>query len=180
MNLSQAVAVVTGAGSGIGRELALKLAKNGSRLAINDSNGDSLAETQSRVEKMGGTVIGQVFDVGNRQEMDAFASRVEEHYGQADIVVNNAGVALGIMKVEEVSREDFEWIINVNMWGVINGTMAFLPMLRKRPEASLVNVSSSFGMLGVPLQAPYCASKFGSSDETVGNLQVTCDPSCQT
>ncbi|MCH2210245.1 MAG: SDR family NAD(P)-dependent oxidoreductase [Fuerstiella sp.] len=160
MDLTQSVAVITGAGSGIGRKLALQLGRKGVRLALNDSNENSLAETQTAVEEFGGKVTGQAFDVSDRGKMTDFATHVRDHYGQTDIVVNNAGVALGIMKIEEVSQEDFEWIINVNMWGVINGTLAFLPMLRERPEANLVNVSSSFGLLGVPLQAPYCASKF--------------------
>ncbi len=160
MDLSKAVAVVTGAGSGIGRELALQLARSGARLAVNDSNEESLAETHRLVEQTGGELIGEAFDVSDRRKMEAFAARVQDHYGQTDIVINNAGVSVGLMRVQEIPRDDFEWVVDVNMWGVINGTMAFLPMLRDRPEASLVNVSSSFGLLGVPLQAPYCAAKF--------------------
>lgn len=160
MELSQAVAVVTGAGSGIGRELALQLSRRGARLALNDASEESLDETCRLIESEDGTVIRDVFDVSSREAMQAFAARVEEHYGRTDVVINNAGVSLGVMKADEIPREDFEWVININLWGVINGTMAFLPMLRARPEASLVNVSSSFGFLGVPLQAPYCASKF--------------------
>jgi butyryl-CoA dehydrogenase len=160
MDFSQSVAVVTGAGSGIGKELALQLSKAGARLAINDANADSLAETVRLVEEQGGTVFSQVFDVGSREQMYAFAERVEEHYGQVDIMINNAGVALGMIYLQDVSSEDFEWIVNVNLWGVVHGTMAFLPLLRKRPAASLVNLSSSFGMLAVPGQAPYCTTKF--------------------
>ena len=92
--------------------------------------------------------------------MQSFAARVQNRYGQTDILINNAGVALGAMSLDEISYDDFRWVIDVNMWGVIHGAVAFLPMLRERPEASLVNVSSSFGLLAVPLQAPYCASKF--------------------
>jgi len=160
MDLSQSVAVVTGAGSGIGRELALQLSRAGTQLAINDFNADSLAETVRLVEELGGTVLSRAFDVGCRDQMYAFAESVEERYGQVDIMINNAGVALGMINLEDVSSEDFEWIVNVNLWGVVHGTMAFLPTLRKRPEASLVNVSSSFGLLAVPGQAPYCATKF--------------------
>ncbi len=160
MDPAQTVAVVTGAGSGIGRELALQLGRQGARLAVNDANPETLDETCHLVEQSGSAVIGEAFDVSSRDAMDAFAERVQSHYGQTDIVINNAGVSLGVMGVEEIPREDFEWVVNINLWGVINGTMAFLPMLRARPEASLVNVSSSFGFMGVPLQAPYCASKF--------------------
>lgn len=160
MDLSKSVAVITGAGSGIGRELALRLADQGTRLALNDANSESLAETQRMAEQRGSAVITQTFDVSCFAQMEAFAAQVRDTWGQTDIVINNAGVSLGVMKVDEIRREDFEWVMNINIWGVINGTMAFLPMLRERPEASLVNVSSSFGLLGVPLQAPYCASKF--------------------
>jgi short-subunit dehydrogenase len=92
--------------------------------------------------------------------MQTFAEGVREQYGQVDIMINNAGVALGMMNLEDVSYDDFRWIFEVNLWGVIHGTMAFLPMLRERPEANLVNVSSTFGLLAVPGQAPYCATKF--------------------
>jgi len=160
MDLARSVAVVTGAGSGIGKELALQLSRAGARLAINDWDADSLRETVRCVEQQGGTVLAQEFDVGCRDQMYSFAERVERRYGQADIMINNAGVALGMINLEEISSEDFEWIVNVNLWGVVHGTMAFLPMLRRRPEASLVNVSSTFGLLAVPGQAPYCATKF--------------------
>lgn len=160
MNVSDAVAVVTGAGSGIGKELALLLARKGALLALNDFNAEMLAETQREIEAAGGQVMGEAFDVGCRESMQGFAQRVEDHYGRVDIVVNNAGVALGPMNLEDVSDSDFEWIVKVNMWGVINGTTAFLPLLRQRPQASLVNVSSAFGLLAVPQQVPYCVTKF--------------------
>ena len=160
IDLSQAVAVITGAGSGIGRQLAVHLSRAGTRLALNDSNADSLDETKRAVEDLGGTALVRAFDVASWQEMCDFAQAVASEYGQVDIVVNNAGVALGPMKLQDVSHADFQWIVNVNMWGVVNGTMAFLAMLRERPAASLVNVSSCYGLLAVPLQAPYCATKF--------------------
>lgn len=160
MDLSGAVAVVTGAGSGIGRELALQLSRQGTHLAVNDANDDTLQETCRLVEEAGGTVVGRAFDVSDNNAMLAFAEQVQQEYGRVDIVINNAGVSLGVMGADEIPREDFEWVVNINLWGVINGSMAFLPMLRSRPIASLVNVSSSFGLMGVPLQAPYCASKF--------------------
>lgn len=160
MDLSQAVAVITGAGSGIGRELAVQLSRQGTRLALNDFNAESLAETCRLVESEGGAAISDAFDVADNEAMQAFAALVANHYGRADIVINNAGVSLGVMKADQIPREDFEWVVNINLWGVINGTMAFLPLLKASQEASLVNVSSSFGLLGVPLQAPYCAAKF--------------------
>lgn len=160
MDVSGATAVVTGAGSGIGRELALEFARRGANVAINDVNPEALGETHEAVERLGGTAFSEAFDVGSREQMEAFAAGVHEHFGRVDIVVNNAGVALGRINAEEVSYTDFEWIVKINLWGVIYGSMAFLPMLRERPEASLVNVSSCFGLLAVPGQAPYCATKF--------------------
>ncbi len=160
MDLSQTVAVVTGAGSGIGKELALQLSRAGAKLAINDWNADALSPTVEEIQNQGGEVLSKAFDVAKREQMFEFAQQVEERFGQVDIVINNAGVALGMIYLKDVSPEDFEWIVNVNMWGVINGTMAFLPMLRSRPEANLFNVSSTVGLLAVPGQAPYWTSKF--------------------
>lgn len=160
MDLSQAVAVVTGAGSGIGRELALQLARAGARLALNDNDAASLVETRRHVEELGGCVLARAFDVGSWEAMQDFAEAVRARYGQADLVINNAGVALGPIDVQDVSHADFQWIVNVNMWGVIHGSIAFLPMLLERPQAGLVNVSSAYGLLAVPGQAPYCATKF--------------------
>lgn len=160
MDIAGATAVVTGAGSGIGRELALEFARRGANVAINDVNPEALRETSESVERLGGTTFSEAFDVGSREQMEAFAANVREQFGRVDIVVNNAGVALGRINAEEVTYTDFEWIVKINMWGVIYGSMAFLPMLRERPEASLVNVSSCFGLLAVPGQAPYCATKF--------------------
>lgn len=160
MDFSQSVVVVTGAGSGIGRQVALQFAQAGARLAINDFDAERLEETARAIELQKGDVYHRAFDVSHREEMCAFATEVEERFGRVDIVINNAGVSLGQMDFEEIPYEDFQWIIDVNLWGVIHGTMAFLPMLRNRPEAKLVNVCSSFGMLAVPGQAAYCASKF--------------------
>ena len=154
------VAVITGAGSGIGRALALQLAEQGALLAINDRSSEALAETRREIEDRGGTVLCHAFDVGSWTEMQAFADAVHTHYGRVDAVINNAGVALGQMNVEDVSIENFEWIVKVNMWGVFYGSMAFLPLLRHRPKAHLVNVCSVFGFLAIPGQAPYCATKF--------------------
>lgn len=160
MDLSQAVAVITGAGSGIGKELALQLAQAGARVAINDRDPETLQATLQEIAKLGGTAWGQAFDVGSWESMQAFAKGVREQFGQVDVMINNAGVALGMMNLDEVPYDDFRWIVDINMWGVVHGTMAFLPMLKERPEAHLVNVASTYGLLAVPKQAPYCATKF--------------------
>mgnify|MGYP005990786377 CR=1 FL=1 len=153
------VAVITGAGSGIGRALAMALAKQGCKLALNDWNGDSLAET---VQMLGDQteVQSATFDVGDRESVYGFAQNVKDHFGRVDIVVNNAGFTLEQKRIEDIDIEDYERIMRVNMWGVIYGTKAFLPFLQEQPEASLVNISSIFGIVGQPLQGPYVASKF--------------------
>lgn len=157
---SESVAVITGAGSGIGQALAWELSQAGVRLAINDHNAERLEETSRQIRSQGGTVYPQAFDVSNRADMLTFADNVKDRFGRVDLMINNAGVALGQIKFEDISHADFEWILNINFWGVIHGTTAFLPLLRNQTRAKLVNVCSSFGLLAVPEQAPYCASKF--------------------
>jgi NAD(P)-dependent dehydrogenase (short-subunit alcohol dehydrogenase family) len=160
MSSAQSVAVVTGSGSGIGRALAVRLAAKGLRLALNDANPSALDETLRLVETEGGLAFGHAFDVSDREQVFGFAQQVRDRYGRADIVVNNAGVSLGPLLTEEISDKDFKWMIDVNLWGVIHGTRAFLPLLRESPRANLVNVSSSFGLIAIPLQSPYCTAKF--------------------
>lgn len=154
------VAVITGAGSGMGRELALQLAQAGAAVAINDYNASTLEETGDMITSAGGTAVGYPFDVSNREAMETFADAVSAQFGQVDIVINNAGVSLVGTTIANISYADFEWIMGINMWGVIYGSKAFLPHLLKRPEAALVNISSVFGLFGVPTQAPYCTAKY--------------------
>ncbi len=153
-----AVAVVTGAGSGIGRALARELAGRGSDLALADVDEAGLAETAASI---GGAVrvTTRKVDVASLADMTAFRDAVAADYGRASIVVNNAGVAL-YGRIEEVSLADLEWIMNINFWGSVYGSTLFLPMLRAEPEANLVNVSSIFGAIAPPLQTGYCAAKF--------------------
>jgi len=152
--------VITGAGSGIGKYLAMLLAEQGCNLALNDYDAESLAETEELAVEFGAKVFTKAFDVGNRDANFEFADQAKATLGPADVVINNAGVSLGKMAIEEVSYEDFQWIVNINMWGVIHGSTAFLSQLREQPQANLVNICSSFGMMGVPYQAPYSATKF--------------------
>lgn len=159
--LNGKVAVVTGAGSGIGRSLALQLAAQGVSLALNDWNEVNLQQTLDEVQQAGANAWGKAFDVSRREEVYRFAEAVQAHFGQVDIVVNNAGITQEQQMIERIEDyEAFEKIININMWGVIYGSKAFLPYLRQRPEAALVNVSSIFGVIGYPNQGPYVASKF--------------------
>lgn len=158
-NLEGKVAVVTGAASGIGRETALALAQKGCRVAVCDLNEDGLAETKRLLEAETSDVTTHRVDVSKRSEMEAFAEAVLDAHGPASIVVNNAGVTI-IASFEEHSIEDIEWILGINLWGVIYGCKFFLPQLKRAGEGHIVNVSSIFGVIAPPDQTSYCMSKF--------------------
>ena len=153
------VAVITGAGSGIGRALARDLAAAGARLALSDVNQVGLQETADSLGLGSDRLITEAFDVADRDAFYAFAERVTGHFGAAHLVFNNAGVALGAT-VEDMSYEDFEWLMGINFWGVVHGTKAFLPHLKAAGDGHIVNVSSVFGLIGVPTQSAYNAAKF--------------------
>ena len=153
------VAVVTGAGSGIGRALAHQLAEAGARLALSDINEAGLRDTARELGLGEDRLITEVFDVADRDAVYGFADRVAGHFGAVHLVINNAGVALGAT-VEDMSYDDFEWLMGINFWGVVYGTKAFLPHLKRAGEGHIVNVSSVFGLIGVPTQYAYNAAKF--------------------
>lgn len=155
-------AVVTGAASGIGRALAAILAQRGCALALADVDAAGLEETATRARVIGIRVSCHVVDVADWDRMVAFADDVQREFGGADLLVNNAGVSV-TGTLEEQSIEDLRWIVGVNFWGVVHGCKAFLPLLRQRPEAHIVNVSSLFGIIGLPTQSSYCATKFAVS-----------------
>jgi NAD(P)-dependent dehydrogenase (short-subunit alcohol dehydrogenase family) len=157
--LATKTVVITGAASGIGRALALECATRGSRLAISDVDESGLAETAHAARSHGAEVDTTRLDVADRAAIYAWAAHVRERLGGADVLVNNAGVSLS-HAIERMSDEDFEWLFNINFWGVVNGCKAFLPQLRERPEAHIVNLSSVFGIIAVPTQAAYNAAKF--------------------
>lgn len=160
LKINNKVAVITGAGSGIGKQLALQLADAGATVVISDYNAQTLAETYALIVQNGGHAHQYVVNVSDRAEVYAFANNVLNGLQQVDIVINNAGIALGRVSVADVSYNDFEAVMNVNFWGMVYGTKAFLPALAERPEASLVNVSSLFGITGIAYQSAYCTSKF--------------------
>ncbi|HYI62351.1 MAG TPA: SDR family oxidoreductase [Acidimicrobiales bacterium] len=153
------VAAVTGAASGIGRALALDLARRGAHLALSDVDEAGLAETADRAQARGVTVTTAAVDVADRDAVHAWADDVVEGHGRVNLVVNNAGVALGAT-VEAMPYEDIEWLMGVNFWGVVHGTKAFLPHLKASGEGHVVNVSSVFGLIGIPSQSAYNAAKF--------------------
>jgi NAD(P)-dependent dehydrogenase (short-subunit alcohol dehydrogenase family) len=157
--LSGKVAVVTGAASGIGRALALELARAGCELALSDVNEAGLAESRERAEAAGAKVTSARVDVADRHAVHAWADQVVADHGGANLVVNNAGVALGAL-VEHMTYEDLEWLMGINFWGVVHGTKAFLPHLKRTRDGHIVNVSSVFGIIGVATQSAYNAAKF--------------------
>jgi len=157
-NLKNKVAAITGAGSGIGRMLALGLAAESCHLAISDVNAAGLKETEKLIGKVV-KVSTHIVDVSRQDQVIRFAKEAVERHGGIDIIINNAGVALGDF-LETVPIEDFEWLMGINFWGVVYGTMAFLPYLRKRPEGHIVNISSINGIVSNPNNGPYSASKY--------------------
>lgn len=157
--LQDQVVVVTGAGSGIGRALALQLAAQGARLALCDVNSEQLQKTVDIAGAHGVKVYSASVDVSNRDAVQTFADNVERALGKASVIINNAGVALA-QTVEHMNRRDFEWVLNINFYGVVNGCEAFLPHLKSQKDAHIVNISSIFGIIGVPSQSAYNASKF--------------------
>ena len=158
-SLKDRVAVVTGAGSGIGRALAIELSAAGCKLAISDINEAAVKQVAAQLKEMGRPVIADRLDVADRDAFYAYADKVQAHYGQVNLIINNAGVALG-STVEETSYEDFEWLMGINFWGVVYGTKAFLPLIKQAGEGHIVNISSIFGLIGVPTQSAYNAAKF--------------------
>jgi len=153
------VVALTGAGSGIGRGTAMAMAREGARLAIADINEDGLNETAAMVADAGGEVSTHVLDVSGRDAVDQWASDAISQHGQVDVVINNAGVTLAATGAEQ-SHDDVAWVMNINFWGVVHGTRAFLPHMLERNSGHVVNISSVFGLFGVPSQSAYCASKF--------------------
>jgi short-subunit dehydrogenase len=153
------VAVVTGAAHGIGRETALALANKGCRLAICDVNEVALEGVRHELEVGGATVTAHQVDVSDRAQMASFAADVIEAHGEVQILVNNAGVTV-YASFEEHDIEDLEWILGVNIWGVMYGCKFFLPHLKASGEGHIVNLSSVFGIIAPPLQTSYVASKF--------------------
>lgn len=153
------IAVLTGAGSGIGRALALQLNREGCELYISDINAPNLGETLALLPRKDVPAEGQVLDVADKAAMHAWADKIAAARGHVDIVINNAGVAL-IATVEDSRYEDLEWLMGINFWGVVYGTQAFLPLLRRAAQGHLVNLSSVFGLIGVPTQSAYNAAKF--------------------
>jgi hypothetical protein len=153
------VAVVTGAGSGIGRALTYELARRGARLAISDIDEVGLAETTKHARVIGATVRETRLDVTDRRAVLAYADAVAGEFGTVNIVINNAGIAF-TGDIEAMTFEQIERVMDVDFWGVVNGTKAFLPHVIASGDGHIVNISSLFGLLAVPGQSAYNAAKF--------------------
>jgi NAD(P)-dependent dehydrogenase (short-subunit alcohol dehydrogenase family) len=151
-----ALVVITGAGSGIGRALALEFARRGCRLALADIDPGGLAETAALLPP---APLCTVLDVADRAAVEAFAARVQAEAGVPAVVVNNAGVAVS-QRIVELDYADLEWLMGINFWGVVYGTKAFLPALLAQRAGVIVNLSSLFGLIGWPTQGAYNAAKF--------------------
>jgi NADP-dependent 3-hydroxy acid dehydrogenase YdfG len=156
-SLDDKVVVITGAGSGIGRALAMHAARQGARIALSDVDEVGLVETA----RLSGakTVRTDRLDVRDRAAVAAYAKSVADDFGSVNVVINNAGVAL-TGNVTDVSYDDFEWIIDIDFWGVVHGTKEFLPYLIASGDGHVVNISSLFGPLSIPGQSAYNAAKF--------------------
>ncbi|HKS27674.1 MAG TPA: SDR family NAD(P)-dependent oxidoreductase [Pyrinomonadaceae bacterium] len=159
MRLEDRTAVITGAGGGIGRAIAVSLARRRCHLALADINEAGLEGTEDLVRESGVRVSRHRLDVSDRMAVADFPAQVVAEHAGVDLLINNAGVAVG-GTFEQVSDEDFEWLFEINFWGVVRMTRAFLPLLRASNEARIVNLSSVFGIVAPPEQVAYAASKF--------------------
>ena len=158
--LQDKVVVITGAASGIGRALAVDVARKGALVAISDVDEPGLAETVELVKAAGASEVrADRLDVSDRAAFATYAAAVAEQFGRVNVVVNNAGVTM-TGHFEEMSYDDFEWIMGINFWGVVTGTKEFLPHLIASGDGHVVNISSLFGLVSMPGQSTYNASKF--------------------
>ena len=158
-NFNNKVAAITGAGSGIGQQLAVLLAKQGCHLALSDVNEEGLAKTVELLKDSNVRVTIKKVNVANLEEMRTWATEVEQDHGSVNMIFNNAGVALG-STVEGASYDELEWIVGINFWGVVYGTKEFLPLIKKTGDGHIINISSLFGLTAQPTQSGYNATKF--------------------
>ncbi|ENV31849.1 SDR family NAD(P)-dependent oxidoreductase [Acinetobacter gerneri] len=158
-NFKNKVAAITGAGSGMGQQLAYLLAKEGCHLSLSDVNEKGLAETLELVKPFNVRVTTKKVNVANREEVKTWAEDTVQNHGSVNMIFNNAGVALGAT-VEGETYEELEWIMGINFWGVVYGTKEFLPYIKKTGDGHIINTSSLFGLTAQPTQSGYNATKF--------------------
>ncbi|MDG2297400.1 MAG: SDR family oxidoreductase [Gammaproteobacteria bacterium] len=182
-NFKDKTAVITGAGSGMGRYLAILLAKDGADVVVCDVNEDTLNKTLKMLKQYNVSVSSHVLDVAIKEDIEALPGKVIEQHGKVDLVFNNAGVTTG-GHFQDMDEKYWDWVMGVNFHGVVNSTRAFIPHMIDRPEAAIVNTSSIFGMVAVPGQSAYHATKFAvrgfteslalEMADTNPNLQIHC------
>ncbi|MDY6457418.1 SDR family NAD(P)-dependent oxidoreductase [Acinetobacter faecalis] len=158
-NFQNKVAAITGAGSGIGQQLALLLAKEGCHLSLSDVNEQGLIEIVEKLKDTDVRVTIKKLDVADQVAVKAWAEETLQDHGSVNMIFNNAGVALA-STVEGASYEELEWIVNINFWGVVYGTKEFLPFIKQTGDGHIVNISSLFGLTAQPTQSAYNATKF--------------------
>jgi NAD(P)-dependent dehydrogenase (short-subunit alcohol dehydrogenase family) len=158
-SFNESVAAITGAGSGIGQALALNLAAQGAHLAISDINQAGLDATLDLLKDSGVKVTSQILDVSKKEDVAAWAQKVQADHGKVNLIFNNAGVALGAT-VEGATYEEYEWMMSINFWGVVYGTKEFLPLIKQAGQGCVINISSIFGITAQPSQSAYNAAKF--------------------
>ena len=158
-NFKNKVAAITGAGSGMGQQLAVLLAKQGCHISISDVNEKGLAETVELVKGYDVRVTSKKVNVADREQVKAWAAETVQNHGSVNMIFNNAGVALAAT-VEGESYEELEWLMGINYWGVVYGTKEFLPYLKQSGEGHIINTSSIFGLTSQPTQSAYNSSKF--------------------
>ncbi|MCH7313773.1 SDR family NAD(P)-dependent oxidoreductase [Acinetobacter sp. ANC 3882] len=158
-SFNQKVAAITGAGSGIGQQLAILLAQQGAHLALSDINEQGLAETQVLLQQYPVKITLTKLDVSDQTAVREWAADSFKAHGKINLIFNNAGVALA-STVEGMNYDELEWILNINFWGVVYGTKEFLPYLKQSDEGHIINISSLFGLTAQPTQSAYNATKF--------------------
>ena len=159
-NFKNKVAAITGAGSGIGQQLAILLAKQGCHLSLSDINEKGLQQTVELLKPYSDiTVTTKKLDVSDREAVKQWAQETVQDHGSVNLIFNNAGVALG-STVEGATYEDLEWIVGINFWGVVYGTKEFLPFIKQTQDGHIINISSLFGLTAQPTQSGYNATKF--------------------
>ena len=182
-SFKEKVAVITGAGSGMGRYLAILLAKDGADVCVCDVNEKTLNETVIMLRKYNVSVSSHLLDVSDKESIEALPQKVIDEHGKVDLVFNNAGVGSGSY-FQDMNRDNWDWVMGINFEGVVNSTRAFIPHMINNSEAAIVNTSSIFGMVAIPGQSVYHATKFAvrgfteslalEMKQTNPNLQIHC------